>query len=274
MMSRAARRLSLLLVAVVVCLACSTAQAELVAYWNLDDNTDDISGNGNNGAIMGGVSYDADVPTALGAGKSANFDGAAGTYVNVTQNAMLPITTQSAFTISMWVKGDGTVDNVDDRVFSEAMTTDSNPLFNLGTQNQGADGRFDFYFRNGDSPNHQYSVAEPFDNTWHHVAWVDTDHVGTLYVDGVEDTTFDYASFVNENFAPDTTTIGGILRADDCCNFTGNIDDVAIYNVALSAANIGQLASGVSPLLVPEPSSLVLAAIAIVGLLGLMRRRD
>ena len=272
MMMLNTRRTSPLLVLAIVCLVGSTAQAQLVGYWNLDDNVDDLSGNGNQGTIMGGVTYDADVPATLGAGKSANFDGAAGTLVNVTQNAMLPITTQSAFSVLMWVKGDGTA-NSDDRVFSEGMTTDNNPLFNLGTQNQSADGRFDFFFRNGDSPGHLYSTGEPFDNTWHHIAWVDVDHVGTLYIDGAEDTTFDYASFVNAGFAPDTTTIGGILRDTDCCNFLGSIDDVAIYNVALSAGDVSQLASGVSPLAVPEPSSLMLTAIGMMTLLGWLRRR-
>ena len=52
-------------------------------------------------------------------------------------------------------------------------TTDNNPLFNLGTKNDGATGQFDFFFRNGGSTGHQFSNAEPFDNEWHHLAWVD-----------------------------------------------------------------------------------------------------
>ena len=189
------------LVLVVAFLTCCTTHAQIVGYWNFDDNVDDQSGNGNHGTIVGGVTYDTDISAVLGAGKSVNFDGVAGTYINVTQNAMLPITMQSVFSISMWVKGDGTVDNADDRIFSEGMTTNNTPLFNLGTQNSGADGRFDFYYRNGGntSTGHLYSVGEPFDNTWHHIAWVDVNHVGTLYVDGVADTTFDYTSLFHSN---------------------------------------------------------------------------
>jgi hypothetical protein len=271
-MTAAAKHLCILLTLTLVALVCCDSPAQPIGYWNFDDNTDDQSGSGNHGSIVGGVSYDADVPAALGAGKSAAFDGAAGTYVNVTQNSGLPITTQSAFSISMWVKGDGTVDNVDDRVFSEAMTTNSSPLFNLGTQNQGADGRFDFFFRNGESPNHLYSDGEAFDNQWHHIAWVDVDHSGTLFIDGVADKTFDYASYVNDGFAPDTTTIGGILRDTDCCNFTGNIDDVAIYDIALSEADVVALANGAPPMSVPEPSGAILAIVGLLGLLGMRRR--
>src|SRR5690606_14136658 len=40
----------------------------------------------------------------------------------------------------------------------------------------------------------------------------------------------------------DTTTIGGILRATGtCCLFTGAIDDVRIYDHALSATEVGRL---------------------------------
>ena len=255
-----------------IAMLCNAANGQLVGYWSFDETTMDSSGNGNDGAIVGGVSYDADVPAALGGGYSAAFDGVAGTYVNVTQNAGLPISTSPAFTISMWVKGDGTVDNNDDRIFSEGMTTNNNPLFNLGTKNDGANGQFDFFFRNGGSTGHLFSTAEPFDGTWHHLAWVDQDHVGTLYVDGVADSMFDYAGLVNDGFAPDTTTIGGILRATDCCNFTGNIDDVAIWSGALGEGAIAALAAGASPMQVPEPSSSLMAMFGLLAI-GCLRRR-
>lgn len=256
-------------------LLCSTAHAQIVGYWPFDDTTVDASGNGNDGTIMGGVMFDTDVPAALGGGKSTAYDGLAGTFVNVAQNSNLPVTTGSAFTIAMWVKGDGTA-NSDDRVFSEGMTTDNNPLFNLGTKNDSTNGQFDFFFRNGTSPGHLFSNAEPFDNTWHHLAWVDVNHVGTVYIDGVADNTFDYSSFVDAGFAPDTTTIGGILRGTDCCNFLGKIDDAAIWNVAVSDADIAGLASGeLSPLQVPtpEPSSMVLGLLSLLAVTRIHRRR-
>ncbi|MCA9213924.1 MAG: LamG domain-containing protein, partial [Planctomycetales bacterium] len=228
----------------------------LVGYWNFDDNVEDHSGRGNHGEILGGVEYDSDVPAALGGGKSANFDGVAGTFVNVQQNELLPITKHEEFTISLWVKGDGiSGDNNDDRVFSEAMTTNNNPLFNIGTKNDGADGTVDFYFRNGDNNGHQFSQEEAFDDSWHHILWVDRESTGTLYIDGVEDTTFEYQNLLSGDYDPDTTTIGGILRATDCCNFTGNIDDVSIFSFALSGDDIASLADGGSPLDISIPGA-------------------
>ncbi|MCP4847640.1 MAG: LamG domain-containing protein, partial [Verrucomicrobiaceae bacterium] len=113
----------------------------------------------------------------------------------------------------------------------------------MGTKDNGADGTVDLYVRNGAATGHQYSNGEAFDGAWHHVAWVDNDGILDLYIDGVFDKQFDHS--VIGAFTPDTTTIGGILRGSDCCNFTGNIDDLAIWDEALSEDDIAALASGI-----------------------------
>ena len=229
--------------------------AALVGYWNFDNNTNDQSGNENHGTISGGVDYDSDVPAALGDGTSALFDGVEGSHVEITHNSMMPATSHTNFTISMWVKAEGTFDNVDDRVFSEGSSQSDNPLFNLGTKNDGADATFDFYYRNGSSTGHLFSNGDVFDDEWRHITWVDEDDVGTLYIDGEEDTTFDYSSV--PSFEADITSIGSVLRGNsDCCNFTGNIDDVAIFSFALEDEAILALASGESPLNISIPGGM------------------
>ena len=220
-----------------------TARAELVGYWKLDGDFTDSSGNGNDGELFGGSSYSDSVPDTLGNGQSVSFDGTVGTYGSINHGeGGIAITTVPSYTVSMWVQADGTIDNADDRIFSEAISTDNNPLFNMGTKDNGADGTVDLYVRNGAATGHQYSNGEAFDGTWHHVAWVDNEGILDLYIDGVFDKQFDHSAI--GAFTPDTTTIGGILRGSDCCNFTGNIDDLAIWDEALSEDDIAALASG------------------------------
>ena len=219
--------------------------AELVGYWKLDDNFDDSSGKGNNGVFFGGTTYDSDTPAVLGAGKSVAFDGLAGTYgaINPDTGGMA-ITALPTYSVSMWVKGDGTL-NSDDRVFSEGMASNNNPLFNVGTHNTSANGSVDLYIRNGggaETFGHTYSTGTAFDNTWHHIAWVDNEGILDLYIDGLLDGQYDYTNV--PGFAPETTTIGGILRDIDCCNFLGSIDEVAMWDSGLTAAEITNLAAG------------------------------
>jgi hypothetical protein len=219
--------------------------AELVGYWKLDDNFDDSSGKGNNGVFFGGTAYEADTPAPLAGGKAVSFDGIAGTYGSINNGTGgMALTALPTYSVSMWVKGDGTA-NSDNRIFSEGQSTDNNPLFNVGTHNSSANGSVDLYVRNGGGPEtfgHAYSTGEAFDNTWHHIAWVDNDGIIDLYIDGALDGQFDSTNA--PNFTGDTTSIGGILRAADCCNFLGSIDEVAMWDSALTTEEIANLARG------------------------------
>jgi hypothetical protein len=254
-----------------------SSQAALIGYWNLDGDFNDSSGNGNTGTLFGGASYSASVPAALGAGSSVAFDGAAGTYGSINHGTGLAVTTLPTYTVSMWVNGDAALagnDNVDDRIFSEGMTTNENPLFNVGTRNNtnAPRGVVDIYIRNGQGAQtlgHVYSPGIAFDGNWHHLVFSGgTDGMLDLYIDGVYDTTFDYSNV--PAFSPDTTTIGGILRSADCCNFTGNIDDIAMWDRDLNPTEIGLLSTGTSPTVIPEPSTGILA---LLGATLLFRRR-
>ena len=110
----------------------STTHAELVGYWKFDGDFTDSSGNGNDGELFGGSSYSDSVPDTLGNGQSVAFDGTVGTYGSINHGeGGIAITTVPSYTVSMWVQADGTIDNADDRIFSEAISTDNNPLFNL-----------------------------------------------------------------------------------------------------------------------------------------------
>ncbi|MCP4741989.1 MAG: hypothetical protein GY871_07130, partial [Actinomycetales bacterium] len=114
------------------------SQASLVAYYPLDGDFQDASGNGNHGTLVGANTvYSNSVPATIGGGQSVSFPGTGGHYGNIqnaAQSGGLALTTLPSFSVSMWVNGDGTV-NRDDRIFSEGMTTNNNPLFNVGTHN-------------------------------------------------------------------------------------------------------------------------------------------
>ena len=165
--------------------------------------------------------------------------------VVVNQNSGLPIYnngTDNAYSIAMWVKGGPQNDM---RVFSEGSTTSDTPLVNLGTQDSG---QFASYIRpeTGTTSNHPLSQAKPFDDTWHHIAWVDDNGTATLYVDGLLDAgDFNYT---RGTMALDTTSIGGILRADPSHWFTGQIDEVRIYSRTLSAGEVLGLAGKTQPI--------------------------
>lgn len=152
----------------------------------------------------------------------------------------LPIYNHPNFTVSLWVSG---LPQTDRRVFSEGSLTNNNPLFNIGTHNAGADGTVDIYIRSdggGTVGDHRHSVAWAFDGNWHHIAYVQRQVApgimrAQLYVDGVLDPV--EITPVRPLTAM-ATSIGMIRRASASAFFAGMIDEVAVWNRALTPEEI------------------------------------
>lgn len=220
------------------------AVPDLVAHWPLDALTDgqvsDISGS--HGLDASGLSSADLIPGRHG--QAVAFDGSRETLLARTHAAddRLPISQYEAFSVSLWVRGEGQGQN-DLRVFSEASSASNTPLFNIGTDQSGNSRVVDIYIRPG--AGHRLSAANAFDNAWHHLAWVQDGNSATLYIDGTADgASFEAASGLDV----DITSIGGIRRSGgDSHWFTGGIDDVSLWEGALTADEVARLASGETP---------------------------
>ena len=181
-------------------------------------------------------------------GMSLNLDGVDDLAVRTWSGTGrdVPLTSGDEFTIAFWVRGSGFGQN-DRRVFSESSTVNAQPLFNLGTDNAGAHDLLEFYIRGdgGAAPvDHTSSVMPVFDGTWHHVVYTDYLGQGQLYVDGMPDVALSYARQV-ATFT--TMSVGGIVRATNSHWFAGSVDQLCLWNRALSgeeAALVRDLTSG------------------------------
>lgn len=222
----------------------------VVAYWPLDEaqgtKTPDIASG-----------FDLDLVNLTAAdvkpgkwGNAFQFDLARQTMLTRVHAAgeALPIYQYPDFSVSLWVKGP---QQTDKRVFSEGSTKTTQPLFNIGTHNTGVDGTVDSYIRTDTGAtvgDHRHSTAIAFDDTWHHIAYVQREVGGVMqavmYIDGVKD---DIVLGPVRPLSANTTTIGGILRATPSAWFTGLIDDVVLWNRALSEEEVQKLATAVMP---------------------------
>ena len=209
----------------------------LVGYWKLDEAQgtviQDLSGNGNTGALSpSGVSWltGAAIPSAISFDNygAVSFDGSNG-YAQLGATNMPA--TNAAVTISTWVNF-------------------TNPSSPSGNQNMvvlaGGGGNYvQLGVRGGKytvwPSGAGTSVAGPaaVAGAWHHVAYTyDGSAVDTLYVDGVAYT----GAFTHQSGATTTVYLGTYSPKSELLN--GSLDDVRIYNVALTATQIAQLAAG------------------------------
>lgn len=152
----------------------------------------------------------------------------------------LPIYNARTYTISMWVRGPAQQANY---LFSHGSTASTTPLFIMQSGQAAANSaKFNVIIRNDAGTalvDHRVSTNIVFDNTWHHIAWVDDRGTVRLYIDGnLDPANFSYVPAGNFSF--NTTCIGSLIRTTVSTGaiFDGQIDDVAIWDRALTQSEV------------------------------------
>jgi hypothetical protein len=219
----------------------------LVGHWTFNNGTAvDSSGSGNNGELLGTPlpTFTSDVPLQLGAGQSLsliNDAEHAEQRVEVPASASLDIA--GAITLAAWVKPTGAGwDGI----------VAKNPLDGSGPNHAGS---FEFRIENG-GRRLQFLHQQGFVNdtvgysstgtvnsgSWSHVAVTAVDgEAVNFYINGALAGTVAHAG----NFGSFTTSPLYIGNRGDFTTLTtpfdGSIDDVRVYNEALTAAQIQDL---------------------------------
>ena len=213
----------------------SYATGELVGWWRLDGdpnnvtNAIDSSGYGNNGTIIGATfTKDGKIRGAY------DFDGSVGTEVRIDNTSELYLT--SKFTISLWTKV-RTKGNYK-RFIGKENASDGNYRLLM---DDSADQKVWFSIRkNSVSFNAISNDALPI-NVWTMLTGIYNGTGLRLYVDGVPQTTtvaFTESFNLDFNDVLFGTTFDGGSRLD------GTLDEVMIFNKALSATEIWKLYTG------------------------------
>ncbi|MBD3365719.1 hypothetical protein GF360_00005, partial [candidate division WWE3 bacterium] len=210
-------------------------QGAPVAWYKFDEGEGttayDASGNGNNGTLTNmdpATDYvDGKINTAL------DFDGS-DDYVEITNNDEL---NSKYITLSAWVKADaiGTHPRI---IAKDSVTEDAGQSYQLILHSAGQiffRGYAGNAWRGGDF---ETTFSQ---NGWEHVVATYDGEVFRVYVNGEQSpTTYNYVG------ALDTEDTDNLCIGSKCDNptgypFTGQIDDVRIYNYALTDYQVKQL---------------------------------
>ena len=216
-----------------------------VAYYTFESNAVDVStaGNAHNGSLLGDAMYTNDTPS--GSGWALNLKGTNG-YVQIP--GWKGISGQRARTISAWIK------------LEESSPTNAG-IVAWGQDASGEKWNFRVQDSNGTSgairieENGNYEVGSTPVNTgvWHHVAVVlhDGGNGGVdpvLFVDGAMEA--QSAGQASQTINTDINDGIQVLIGNDHANnrFEGLIDEVAIWEAALTPAQIATVYNGGTPL--------------------------
>jgi hypothetical protein len=253
------RRLALIIA--VLALGSGTARADittgLIARYPFDGNANDVSGNANHGTLVGGVALTTD--RFGGPNRAYSFNGTS-SYISVPASASLNSPT-TACTQAAWVYLYGTslVGSGFNPLIMKSLTSENAFMYRMIANPDYIGAAFNNW-------NTAMSAAQTTPlNTWHHVATVFNGSTVRYFYDGAYVGSQPMVMTITADNRP--LTIGadtpGIFEI-----FNGKIDDVCIYNRALSDADILQLknqttvsaVSGMTPRLTigrvfPNPSS-------------------
>lgn len=213
----------------------------LIAWYPFNGNANDESGNGNHGAVSGAVlTYDRN-----GNPNSAyDFNGAS--YVVVNNSASL-MTITNAITISAWFNTINPHVNGSSGVIAGKMKTTGSRSYYLDCidmANGGGDSIFFSLFDPGDHFYRSRIYSHFYDGKWHHIVCSYDSIPGDMkmYVDDSLLTTH-YAGHFRFEQTTQPLTIGCYVGLSSGYRnyFNGKIDDVRIYDRALSHAEIDTL---------------------------------
>ncbi len=216
-------------------LQISDLQKGLVGQWKMDGNAKDSTPNRNHGTVNGAVVLTADRKTQTN--KAYNFPGATNDYIQVKHNAAFSL--NSTFTISVWFYASSPPSA--NFLGKRTGTGAKNYQLNLGgvtahklTASIGDSGSFTT-ITGGTTID---------DGVWHHLVFTKSVGQLNLYVDGVID-----ATPVTETTTAITSTADLYFGQDgvNAGRLVGKLDDVRIYNRALTSAEITTLYQEYNP---------------------------
>ena len=163
--------------------------------------------------------------------RSIYFDGATD-YIDIEDHLDLN-TTSTDFTISAWIKRDTGTTNASIISKRDAAYTEGYDFRVDGT------GKLEMTWKNGLTQTISSNITIP-ENEWHHAAVIYSGNTGTIYIDGVPDP----ASITPSLTDPVPTTQSCLIAAADGYNpdttafFAGNIDEIRVWNIALSVSQL------------------------------------
>ncbi|WP_062295730.1 LamG domain-containing protein [Nostoc piscinale] len=209
-------------------LATELLKQGLVAHYPFNGNADDSSGNGLHGSVYGAIL----TKDRFGNPNSAyQFDGI-DDYIEIPHNDLLNLTDN--FTIALWINQPEDNSLKGYRLIDKT-TAGVNDGYNFDTYDGSTGRRLRL---TGGKQNVSAHTAYSL-NEWHHVAVVFSKGVSTFYLDGNLDGSGQHLS---ETVSTNSLTLKiGAAHNSHTEFFKGMIDDVRIYNRALSEKDIQEL---------------------------------
>ena len=205
-----------------------TNATSLVGYWAFENNVaNDLSGNGNNGTLVASPSFTTGI-----AGNAISLNGSS-QFVTLTDTTGLKPTN---ITVSAWYQSAAPVSANPQIIFDHQATT---PFYGyqLGVS---ATGQAFFSVKGTGAMATATGSTIMVANQWYHIVGTYNGTTTTVYVNGLSDGT-SVANTGNIDYTVSVTPTIGCRVGGGSAFVNGQIDELQIYNTALTVSQIGAL---------------------------------
>lgn len=209
-----------------------------IAYWRLGDSgaagVRDVTGNGHDGVIVGGATPQAEGLIAGDPDAATRFDGATG-YVTIADHPSLRL--PGPITLEAWIVAESFTNPGGEpfqRIVNKGFDQSSSGYVLAVTRNETADSAMLRFETEGLNRLHFTGTSVLLPHMIYHVVATYDGSELRLYVNGALDASTDATGNLIAHSHP--VVIG--RRPDGARYWHGRIDEVAIYDQALSAARI------------------------------------
>jgi hypothetical protein len=206
----------------------------IVSWWDFDLNANDKVGS-NHGTINGGASL---VSSGCKSGSCYDFDGN-NDYIDVGTFSV----SGNKLTIAAWAKWEGSSFSLDPRIISKADGVESSDhVFLLGLdESSGSAAQYRFRFTAGTSALSFNAGSAIPDNTWHHIVAVYDGSTARIYVDKILIGSNTKSGNLETNNNEVNIGRNPVGDYQGWRYWEGKLDEVMIWNRALSSSEITQL---------------------------------
>lgn len=205
------------------------SESGLVGYWAMNEGqgskAGDSSGNNKNASLYGGISWAGGKK-----GNSLNFNGV-DSYFDSPSFSLIDV--NGDISVSFWMKTSSST--------KATILNKGGGSGRLWIWHEGGKIAVNSYFGTG-KDYYLYGNINVIDNKWHNIVVVfEKNGNEKIYVDGVFDNQTSIAGAVSDSWSQNSFLIGKTLNITYWQYYDGLIDDVRIYNRALSATEIQNL---------------------------------
>ena len=215
-----------------------------VGYWKFDEGSGasatDWSGFGNTGTLVAAPTWTGSsgvAPVSFTDSNAVTFNGTT-QYADLGNGSSINFAGANPFSLSLWYKSaisPGTGLHLIGKRTGCAGSAIQYQIADATVPNGG----IAFYEWDGTGAHSLSSNIQATVGSWTHIAFTYTGTVGTIYVNGAPANSASL-TFTNNTVATDLM----VGESGTCAKANGSIDDVRIYNRALSATEVSQLAQG------------------------------